>query len=274
MTKSVLITGCSSGIGLTAATILHEKGWKVIATARQQEDLNTLNDKLGVEAIYLDYAIPSSIKEAADYVLSVTDGKIYGLFNNGAYGQPGAVEDLTTDALRRQLETNVIGWHDLTRQLIPAMRQQKTGRIIQCSSVFGFVSGHYRGAYNASKYAIEALSDAMRQELRGTGIHVSIIQPGPVRTRFVENALTAFETSIDAENSPHTKTYTRRIEAMRKGGADMFKVEPAIVVDKLLHALNAKRPKSRYYVTIPTYFLAYAKRFLPTRLIDEILIRN
>ncbi len=274
MTKSVLITGCSSGIGLAAARVLHDKGWHVIATARQQEDLNTLNEKLGVEAIYLDYAVPKSIEEAADYVLSITDGKLYALFNNGAYGQPGAVEDLPTDALRAQFEANVIGWHDLTKRLLPAMRNAKEGRIVQCSSIFGFVSGHYRGAYNASKYAIEALSDAMRQELRGTGIHVSIIEPGPVRTRFVENAVSAFDTAIDLDASPHAATYKKRIAAMRKGGSDMFKVEPEIVVDKLLHALTAKRPKTRYYVTIPTYFLAYAKRFLPTRLIDEILIRN
>lgn len=274
MTKSILITGCSSGIGLSAAKILHEKGWHVFATARRDQDLQMLKHDLGISALYLDYSEPQSISETASKVLEETDNKLYGLFNNGAYGQPGAVEDLTPDVLRAQFEANVIGWHDLTVRLLPAMRRANQGRIIQCSSVFGFVSGHYRGAYNASKYAIEALSDAMRQELRDTNIYVSLIEPGPIRTRFVENAIEAYEKNIDIDNSPHTNKYKSRLEGMKKGGADVFKLEPEIVVEKLLHALTSRQPKSRYYVTIPTYFLAYAKRLLPTKLIDEILIRN
>lgn len=274
MSKTILITGCSSGIGKCAAKTLSEQGWQVFATARKPEDLKMLKDELGVYSLYLDYRDEASIKNVADEVLEQTNGKLYALFNNGAYGQPGAVEDLPTNALREQFETNFFGWHDLTKRLIPAMRANNKGRIIQCSSIFGFVSAHYRGAYNASKYAVEALSDAMRQELRDTNIKVAIIEPGPIRTEFVPRCLQAYEENIDTENSPHKESYKKRINAMKKGGTDKFKLEPDIVVDKLIHALTSKNPKIRYYVTIPTYFMAYAKRFLPAKMIDKILINN
>lgn len=274
MSKSILITGCSSGIGKCAAKTLSEQGWQVFATARKPEDLKMLKDELGVHSLYLDYRDEASIKNVADEVLELTNGKLYALFNNGAYGQPGAVEDLPTNALREQFETNFFGWHDLTKRLIPAMRANNEGRIIQCSSIFGFVSAHYRGAYNASKYAVEALSDAMRQELRDTNIKVAIIEPGPIRTEFVPRCLQAYEENIDTENSPHKESYKKRIDAMKKGGTDKFKLEPDIVVDKLIHALTSKNPKIRYYVTLPTYFMAYAKRFLPAKMIDNILINN
>ncbi len=274
MSKSILITGCSSGIGKCAAKTLSEQGWQVFATARKPEDLKMLKEELGVHSLYLDYRDEASIKNVADEVLELTNGKLYALFNNGAYGQPGAVEDLPTNALREQFETNFFGWHDLTKRLIPAMRANNEGRIIQCSSIFGFVSAHYRGAYNASKYAVEALSDAMRQELRDTNIKVAIIEPGPIRTEFVPRCLQAYEENIDTENSPHKESYKKRIDAMKKGGTDKFKLEPDIVVDKLIHALTSKNPKIRYYVTLPTYFMAYAKRFLPAKMIDNILINN
>ena len=274
MSKSILITGCSSGIGKCAAKTLSEQGWQVFATARKPEDLKMLNDELGVHALYLDYREETSIKNVADQVLEQTDGKLFALFNNGAYGQPGAVEDLPTDVLREQFEANFFGWHDLTKRLIPAMRANNEGRIIQCSSIFGFVSAHYRGAYNASKYAVEALSDAMRQELRDTNIKVAIIEPGPIRTEFVPRCLQAYEENIDTENSPHKESYKKRIDAMKKGSTDKFKLDPDIVVAKLNHALSRKNPKIRYYVTIPTYFMAYAKRFLPAKMIDKILINN
>lgn len=272
--KSILITGCSTGIGKCAAQTLQQQGWQVFATARKPEDLQMLKEELGVEALYMDYRDEASIKAVAETVLEKTNGKLFALFNNGAYGQPGAVEDLPTAALREQFEANFFGWHDLTKRLIPAMRANNQGRIIQCSSIFGFVSAHYRGAYNASKYAVEALSDAMRQELRDTNIKVAIIEPGPIRTEFVPRCLQAYEENIDTENSPHKESYKARIAAMKKGGTDKFKLEPDVVVDKLIHALTSKSPKIRYYVTVPTYVLAYAKRFLPTRIMDKILINN
>lgn len=274
MNKTILITGCSSGIGKRAAEILSQQGWDVHATARKEEDLVMLREKPGVSAHYLDYENKTSIQKTAEDVIGATNGKLFALFNNGGYGQPGAVEDLETDILRRQFETNFFGWHELTRKIIPIMRQNGEGRIIQCSSVFGFVSAHYRGAYTASKYAVEALSDALRQELRETNIHISLIEPGPIRTEFNTRALKSYQDNIDMENSPHREIYEKRVASLKKGGANQFKLEPDAVVEKLMHALTAKTPKTRYYVTTPTYILALAKRFLPTKLIDEILIRN
>lgn len=272
--KSILITGCSTGIGKRAAEILHQGGWQVFATARRDEDIAMLSDDIGVTGLYLDYQDSASIKATAEQVLAQTDGHLFALFNNGGFGQPGAVEDLDTDVLRAQFETNFFGWHDLTRRVIPAMRAQGGGRIIQCSSVFGFVSAHYRGAYTASKHALEALSDAMRQELRGTNIHISIIEPGPIRTAFNKRALQSYRDNINMQASPHKDKYQQRVDDLENGGDSTFKLEPDAVVAKLQHALTSKNPKSRYYVTVPTYVLAYAKRLLPTKLIDEILIRN
>ena len=274
MSKSILITGCSSGIGKCAAKHLSEKGWQVFATARAAKDVDMLSSELGVHALYLDYTDPASIEITARTVLEQTNGHLYGLFNNGAYGQPGAVEDLPTQALRSQFETNFFGWHDLTRQIIPAMRANNEGRIIHCSSVLGLVTASYRGAYCASKYALEALSDALRLELHDTNLHVSIIEPGPIRTKFVENALKAYEKNIDIEHSVHSEIYKSRIKAMKEGGKQTFKLEPEAVVSKLEHALTSRLPKRRYYVTAPTYAMAYAKRFLPTALIDKIMLNN
>lgn len=265
--KSILVTGCSSGIGEAAALTLHGRGWRVFATARKTADLERLA-QAGVEAVPLDYTDADSIASCARRVLEATDGRIGALFNNGAYGQPGAVEDLPTPALREQFETNVFGWHDLTRRLIPAMRSNGGGRIVQCSSCLGLVSLKYRGAYNASKFAIEALTDAMRQELQGSGIHVSLIEPGPIATRFVEHALAAYKRNIDLVNSPHAEVYARRIAAMERGGSSAFKLGPEAVVDKLIHALESSRPRARYFVTTPTWMLAIGKRLLTTRQLD------
>ena len=199
--RSILITGCSSGIGYTCAHGMAERGWTVIATARKAEDIERLKSE-GIDTIALDYADPESIAKCADEVLNRTAGNLYALFNNGAYGQPGAVEDLPVDVLRAQFEANVFGWHDLTCRLLPAMRQNNAGRIVQCSSVLGLVAMKWRGAYNASKFALEALSDTMRLELRGTGIHVCQIEPGPIRSRFREHAIAHLHRNIDMDNSP------------------------------------------------------------------------
>lgn len=270
--RSILITGCSSGIGLSAAKIMKVRGWRVFATARTDADLAMLTGE-GVEALYLDYTDDASIATVADHVLEATGGKLFALFNNGAYGQPGAVEDLPTDALRAQFEANVFGWHELTRRLIPAMRAQGAGRIIQCSSVLGLVAMKYRGAYIASKFALEGLTDTMRLELRGTGIKVVLIEPGPIDTRFSEHALAAFARHIDAKNSVHADVYARRTEQLERGGSTLFKLPPEAVVKKLIHALEARSPKPRYYVTIPTYIMGTVRRLLPGRLLDLFLAR-
>jgi NAD(P)-dependent dehydrogenase (short-subunit alcohol dehydrogenase family) len=272
--RSVLITGCSSGIGLASAQTMKRRGWRVFATARTPEDIARLKDAHGVESLYLDYAEPDSIAAAADQVLEATDHALTALFNNGAYGQPGALEDIRPEVLRAQFEANVIGWHDLTRRVIPAMRARGEGRIVHCSSVLGLMAAPYRGAYCASKFAIEALGDTMRIELAGTGIHVCLIEPGPIATRFIEHALEAYRRNVDIENTPYREVYRARMAQMEKGGQHTRKLPPEAVAKKLVHALEAARPKAHYYVTFPTYAAAFLRRILPARALDVVAARN
>lgn len=272
--RSILITGCSSGIGLSAAHIMRGRNWRVFPTARSQADVDRLSD-LGFEAFRLDYEDPDSIEATAREVLQLTDGALSAVFNNGAYAVPGALEDLPTEALRSLFEANFIGWHDLTRRLVPSMRVNGSGRIVQCSSVLGFVALKYRGAYTASKFALEAYSDTLRQELKGTGIHVSLIEPGPIDTRFTQNALANFQRWIGEDGlqaSRHRKTYEKRRIRMEAGEPGPFKLPPEAVVKRLVHAVEANRPKARYHVTIPTTVMAVAKRVLPTSLLDRFCI--
>ncbi len=266
--RTILITGCSSGIGLAAAAGMKARGWRVFATARQDADLARLRDVVGVEAVDLELRDPGSVARCAEYVLAETDSHLDALFNNAAVGQIGAIEDLSADVLRAQFEVNFFATHDLTQRLIPAMRARGSGRIVQCSSVLGFVSAPYRGAYCASKFALESLSDAMRHELHGTGIHVSLIEPGPIRSRFVEHAMEQLQANVDIEGSLHRDIYHARLEKMKQGGASRFKLEPEAVVRKLIHAVESPRPKTRYYVTVPTYVAAAAKRVLPPPVAD------
>lgn len=271
--RAVLITGCSTGIGLCAATTLHKRGYQVYATTRNLHDTNVLSDH-GIRSLQLDLDDQQSIEKTLAVVLQETGGKLYGLFNNGGFGQTGAVEDVPTDALRAQFETLVFGWHELTRQVIPVMRRQGYGRIVQNSSVLGFAAMPYRGAYNAAKFAIEGLSDTLRLELRGTDIHVSIIQPGPIRSKFRENARVKFEDHIDAMNSVHATAYRETISRLAtQGDANRYTLGPEAVVDKLIHALEHKVPRSRYRVTTPTIAFAVAKRLFPTSVLDRILSR-
>ncbi len=269
--RSILITGCSSGIGREAVRTLKGRGWRVLATARKAEDLKSLAEREGVEALALDYAAPESIAAAAEAALERTEGRLDALFNNGAYGQLGAVEDLETDVLRAQFEANFFGWHELTRRIIPAMRANGGGRIVQCSSVLGFISPPYKGAYNASKHALEALSDAMRLELKGAGIHVALIEPGPIATRFNEHAIAAFRRNIDIEGSAHRDLYRARLAHMEAGNPSRFRLGPEAVVAKLVHALESRRPKIRYHVTWATRLAALGRRGLPYRVQDMLL---
>lgn len=272
--RSVLITGCSSGIGLASAREIKARGWRVFATARKPPDIARLRDEEGVESLYLDYAEPDSIEAAAKHVLDATGGELTALFNNGAYGQPGAVEDLTPDVLRAQFEANVFGWHDLTRRVIPAMRARGEGRIVFCSSVLGLVAAPYRGAYCASKFAVEALADSLRMELAPTGIKIVLIEPGPIASRFLEHALEAYRRNIDLEASAHREIYRTRIARLEEGGDQTFKLGPEAVALKLVRALESRNPKRRYYVTIPTYAAALFRRLLPARALDAIAARN
>lgn len=269
---TILITGCSSGIGFASAKVLKSRGWRVLATARSEDDLARLKCDLGVSAIPLELSETLSIAACAERALELADGRIDVLFNNAAYGQLGAVEDLPASVLRQQFEVNVIGGHDLTCRLLPQMRALRAGRIVQCSSVLGLVSAPYRGAYCASKFALEALTDSLRLELRDSGISVSLIEPGPIRTRFLGSALDRFKDTIDWQGSVHRQAYEARLRQLEAGGRQSFKLEPEAVVEKLVHAIESRRPKLRYYVTTPTFAADVMRRVLPTRLLDRFLL--
>ena len=271
--KTILITGCSSGIGLCVAEGLKARGYRVFATARKAADVEMLLQQ-GFEALQLDLAESDSITAAVDEVLKRTGGTLDALFNNGAYGQAGAVEDLRREVLREQFETNLFGTHELTCKLLPVMRRQGQGRIIQNSSVLGIVSLPFRGAYNSSKYALEGLSDTLRLELRGSGIHISLIEPGPVVSRFRANSFAKYREHIDKEQSFFRDTYQRMEERLTKEGpAAPFTLPPEAVLEKVLHALESPRPRARYYVTFPTYLFGTLKRLLSTRALDWVLSR-
>jgi NAD(P)-dependent dehydrogenase (short-subunit alcohol dehydrogenase family) len=268
--RSILITGCSSGIGRHAAHGMRARGWRVFATTRAEPDVARLNGE-GFEALRLDYADEASIAAAADAVLVATGGTLDALFNNGGYAQPGAIEDLDTALLRAQFEANVFGWHDLTRRIVPVMRRQGRGRIVFNSSVLGFVAGRFRGAYVASKHAIEGYADTLRIELAGTGIDVVIIEPGPIESRFRTTAI-AHSAGIDMAGSVHRAAYERDLAARSEGQAeDRFREGPEAVLKALVHAVESKRPRARYRVTTPTRVAAFLKRVLPTRAMDRII---
>lgn len=270
--KSVLITGCSSGIGRDVALGLADRGYRVFASVRNEKDTSDLNH-LGLESLQLDLNSSESISQAVAKVLERTDGELYALINNGAYGQIGAVEDLSREVLRSQLETNLLGTHELTTKLIPVFRALGGGRIIQISSILGLVCLRYRGAYQASKYALEALSDTMRLELQGTGIFVSVIEPGPIRSRFRSNAFQYYRANINNENSAHKKLYQKVEKRLQSDKEPRFTLNPDAVLDKVLHALESPKPKVRYLVTLPAHLLARLARWLPDRWLDHLILR-
>jgi NAD(P)-dependent dehydrogenase (short-subunit alcohol dehydrogenase family) len=250
--------------------LLKSRGWRVLATARKAEDLARLA-ALGLEALPLELSHPASVAACAKAALERTDGTLYALFNNAAYGQPGAVEDLSVEVLKAQFEVNLFAWHDLTRRILPAMRKAGRGRIVQCSSVLGFIAPPYRGAYNASKHALEALSDSMRFELTGSGVTVAIIEPGPIETRFVANAIEMLRRNVPFEGSAHEAEYERRLKAMQAGGVRRGKLPADAVAAKVLHAVESRRPKVRYRVTTATHIAALGKRLLPATLMDRLI---
>jgi len=269
--KSILITGCSSGIGLCTARRLKQDGYRVFATARKSHDVEALKVE-GFESFQLDYADSESIHTAVQQILDATGGILYALFNNGAYGQPGAVEDLSREVLQQQFENNFFGWHELTNLVLPVMRKQGYGRIIQNSSILGIVAMPMRGAYNASKFAIEGLNDTLRLELHNTNIYVSMIEPGPIKSKFRANAALYFKNNIDKERSPYKQRYQQLIDKLETEGPVVpFTLPSDAVYEKVLKVLNAKKPKAHYYVTFPTYLFGYLKRILSTRLLDWLL---
>lgn len=274
MQKSILITGCSSGIGLDAARTLRDRDWRVFAACRQQKDCDRLIAE-GFDSPRMDYCDAHSIRQGLAQVLAATGGTLDALFNNGAHQLAGLVEDLPTEGLRAIFEANLFGWHDLTRQVIPVMRRQGYGHIVQCSSGLGLVAIPWRGAYTATKHALEGLSDTMRVELRGTGIHVVLIEPGPITTMFREKGIPYFERYIDWKSAPRRADYEARlIPRMYNGtGPDRFELPASAVTGKLIRALDSSNPNPRYYVTTATYIGGYLKRILSSRMIDRIVAR-
>jgi len=270
--KTVLITGCSSGIGFDAAHGLRNAGWRVFATARKPHDVQRLQD-LGFDSVLLDYANDDSITHALAYVLEKTGGTLDAVFNNGAFACPGAVEDLPRGALREIYETNLFGVHELTRQVIPVMRNQGHGRIVNCSSVLGLVPLKWRGAYNSTKFALEGLTHTLRLEMRGTGIDVILIQPGPVTSDIRKNSIAQFERWINWKQSARATQYETTLipRLYTDSGPDTFELPASAVTKKLRHALESRRPKLNYFVTTPTYLMSGFKRVLPARALDWVL---
>lgn len=269
--RVIFITGCSSGIGAHCARALSADGWTVIASARKPDDIAVLRAD-GIEALYLDYAEPDSIAAFFNHAMEMTGGRCDALFNNGAYSQVGAVEDLPVDALRAQFEANFFGWHDLTRRVIPVMRVQGAGRIVHCSSILGLVPMRWRGAYCAAKSAVEGLMIPLRMELEGSGIHVSLIEPGPIRSKIASNALAHFERHIDAENSVHRDFYAAQVGRMKGENATWTnKLGPEAVYAVLDHALTAAKPRAHYVVTRQAKIGTLARRLLPAGLFYRIL---
>ena len=275
MQKSILITGCSSGIGLDCAKTLHAMGWQVFASCRKQEDCERLT-ALGLDAPRLDHADAQSITDTLAYITNKTGGTLNAVFNNGAFAIPGAMEDLPTDALRSIYETNVFGYHEVARQVLPVMRAQGHGRILNCSSVLGLVVLPWRGAYNSTKFALEALTDTLRIEMRDTNIKVILIEPGPIGTKIRENSIPHFEKWIDWKNSPRKAQYKtgliKRLYSPQKG-PDTFELPASAVTAKVIKALESPNPNPRYYVTTATYLMGFFRRILSTRALDWIIIR-
>lgn len=272
--KTILITGCSSGIGLDAARGLRKVGWRVFASCRKPADCDRLRAE-GFDSPHIDYTDPDSIVNGLAETLEATGGTLDALYNNGAYACPGAVEDLPVGALREIFEANLFGWHELSRLVIPVMRAQGHGRIVNCSSVLGFVGMKWRGAYVASKFALEGLTDVLRMEMRNTPIKVILIEPGPITSKIRENAIPHFEKWIDWKASARHQEYQNLMSRLYEdSGPDAFELPASAVTKRLLHALTSARPKPRYYVTTPTYLMGFLRRLLPTRWLDAVIVRG
>ncbi len=268
---NVLITGCSSGIGLACAEQLRMRGWRVIATARKIEDLQKLREA-GFDVLALDVTRKEHLQAASDYIRVQCNGCLDALVNNAGYGQPGALEDLSADDMRQQFEVNVIGLQALSNQMLPFMLERKQGRIIHISSVVGRVALPFLGIYSASKFAVEALADAQRVELQGSGVQVSLVEPGPIHTRFGENAVRSSEGHLP-QQTRFRSLYAQELQK-REHGQNPFSLPPEAVAKKVIHAVEAARARRRYKVTFPAYLGAILSRFAPDVLIDAILGRE
>lgn len=270
---SVLVTGCSSGIGLDAARHLQARGWTVLATCRAEDDLAARRAE-GMVALPLDLADPASVAACAQAALD--HGPVDALVNNAAFALPGAVEDLPRAALRAIFEVNLFGTHDLTRRLIPHFRQRGAGRIVNVSSVLGLVGIPWRGAYAATKFALEGLTDVLRIEMADTPVRVVLVEPGPITSRIRANSIPHFERWIDWQASPRADQY--RASLLRRlyhpAGPDRFELPPSAVSRVIAQALESPRPRARYRVTRPTQVAALGRRLLPTAALDWFARRS
>lgn len=277
MQKSILITGCSSGIGYVCAQGLRARGWRVFAACRKADDCARLRDE-GFDSPLMDYNDPATLHNGLAEVLQATGGTLDALFNNGAYGIPGAVEDVSTDAMRTIFQSNFFGWHELTNAVLPVMRTQGHGRVVQCSSVLGFVAMPWRGAYNATKFALEGLTDTLRIEMRDTNIEIILIEPGPITSQFRVNSAKEFERWIDwkasSRSAQYEKTLLKKLYDATSSDPAPFELPAQAVLDKLVHALEAPRPKPRYFVTKPTLIMSILRRILSTRMLDRLLAKG
>ena len=274
--KTILITGCSSGIGHHAAHALAGRGWQVLATCRAEADCARLREE-GLESFRLDYQDEASIEAAFAETMERTGGRLDALFNNGAYAMAGAIEDIPTQAWREMFEANFFGWHTLSRLVIPVMRKQGHGRIVQCSSVLGLGAARMRGPYVSTKFAVEGYTDVLRLELHGTGVQPILLEPGPIGTRIRLNAQKHYEKWTETENTPWAHFYKTTLEPRlyaEEGKPDRFELTCEATTAKLIHALEAPRPRARYFVTTPTYIVGYLKRLLPTRWLDWVLMKG
>lgn len=273
-TKTVLVTGCSSGIGAATARVLRDAGWTVYPTARKEEDLAALKAD-GFDAVRLDLADEASVACAAAEFLEKCGGRPGALVNNAGYCQAGALEDLGRAALRAQFEANVLGPQQLIRAVLPAMKACGAGRIVTVSSVFGRIASPLVGAYCASKYAVEALGDTLRIELSGTGVWASLVEPGAVLSRFRKNAAEALAANTEA-GGDFEGMYEREVERRRRQvkKRDFFTRPPEEVAAKIRHALESPRPWRRYRVTPAAWLVEVAVRVLPQALTDVILSRH
>ena len=269
--SSILISGCSSGIGYACAQGLAARGWRVFASARRAEDVVRLR-QVFPDALQLDVDDSDSIQRAVTAVLAATGGTLDALFNNAGYGQLGAAEDVPRHLLRAQFETNLFGAWELTQAVLPAMRQRGQGRIVFNSSVLGFAPMRWRAAYSASKHAMEGMADTLRLELHGSGVAVSLIEPGPITSRFLANEYPHLKAVIEAGSSVHQADYVRQLARVtQQGKSTRFTLPPEAVCDALLRVLDAKHPAARYRVTVPTHLCWWLKRVLPQRVFDMLL---
>ena len=271
--KVAVVTGASTGIGRATARMLKARGWRVFPTARSRTDLDLLRGE-GFQPVELDLADPDSVEYAAKEVLELSQGMLGALVNNAGYGQPGALEDLSRSAVRKQFETNVIGTLDFTNRFIPVFRAQQRGRIVLVSSVVGRVVIPFLGAYSASKFALEAIGDGWRMELGPAGISVSVVEPGPIKTCFRKRVVSEAARGLEMRNSVFAKQYAKELsepERTYTRPTDVFQKPPEAVAQRIVHALESRWPRARYPVTGAAWLGDFAARFLPARIKDWML---